>query len=429
MSKNSDQKQKKYIIEKSNPILEAKNTMSLQQMRLFSIYLAYINPLDESTKHVSIPLQTISRMLNVELNENAMHQIGRACMMMYIDLVDFDKEAKKRGAMKLRHMFQTFDVDRDKDGVWMVDIEADKDILPYLFQIKEMGYLKYSLWNVLLLSSKISIKLYEIMKAGYGLKNYTLPLQDLKNRLGVAEHKTYQTYKYFKQDVLNRCLKEINSKTDIKVSYEEIRGPGRGRPVNAVRFKVLKNPDFSDPLQKEIIVNDSDSGDRSELPKAPEQTAPDNPEQEQKQVPCDPAPDPEHKVELDYYLEVVPEKVKQSRAYHPEELQEKILTFYPGISISAQMQYLKVATSRYLARVHAGEKIRSHPKYYSKILQNVLEENLLNPPPSATKAEDQNQKKNMPGSRFHDFEQRDYDYDDLLRKIKEMPKKDENECE
>ena len=73
MSKNSDQKQKKYIIEKSNPILEAKNTMSLQQMRLFSIYLAYINPLDESTKHVSIPLQTISRMLKVELNENAMH--------------------------------------------------------------------------------------------------------------------------------------------------------------------------------------------------------------------------------------------------------------------------------------------------------------------------------------------------------------------
>ena len=432
MSKNSDQKQKKYIIEKSNPILEAKNTMSLQQMRLFSIYLAYINPLDESTKHVSIPLQTISRMLNVELNENAMHQIGRACMMMYIDLVDFDKEAKKRGAMKLRHMFQTFDVDRDKDGVWMVDIEADKDILPYLFQIKEMGYLKYSLWNVLLLSSKISIKLYEIMKAGYGLKNYTLPLQDLKNRLGIAEHKTYQTYKYFKQDVLNRCLKEINSKTDIKVSYEEIRGPGRGRPVNAVRFKVLKNPDFSDPLQKEIIVNDSDSGDgeRSELPKVPEQTAPDNPEQEQ--TPCN--PDPEYKAdkaELDYYLEVLPEKVKQSRAYHPEELQEKILAIYPGLSISAQMQYLKIATSRYLARLRANEKIRSHPKYYSKILQNVLEENLLNPPASAAdgEAENQNQKKNVPGSSFHDFEQREYDYDELLRKIKEMPRKNENECE
>lgn len=450
MSKNKDQKQKKkYIIEKSNPILEAKNTMSLQQMRLFDIYLACINPLDESTKHVSIPLQTISQMIGVELNENAMHKMGRDCMMMYIDLVDFDKEAKKRGAMKLRHMFQVFDVDR-KNGVWMVEIEADKDILPYLFDLKEMGYLKYSLWNVLRLKSKVAIKLYEVLKVGYGLKNYTLSLQDLKSRLGVADQKTYQKYKFFKQDVLNRCLEDINSKTDIKVTYEEIRGPGRGRPVNAVRFQVLKNPDFTDPLQS--IINDSDSGDGSEkLPKAPEQTVPDAPEQEQpepEQTSCNPDPAPEHKAEIDYYMEAVPEKVKKSKVFKPEELQEKILAVYPGISISAQMQYLRIATSRYLSRLHTGEKIRSHPKYYSKILQNILEENLLNPPAASITgeaAEDQNQKKSMPGSRFHDFDQRDVNYDDilqgpdpepegqkktyneLLEKIKNMPKK--NECE
>ena len=84
-----------------------------------------------------------------------------------------------------------------------------------------------------------------------------------------------------------------------------------------------------------------------------------------------------------------------------------------------------------MARLRANEKIRSHPKYYSKILQNVLEENLLNPPASAAdgEAENQNQKKNVPGSSFHDFEQREYDYDELLRKIKEMPRKNENECE
>lgn len=426
-------KKKNYIIEKSNPILEARNDMTLQQLRFFNIYLALINPLDENTKRVSLPLQTISNLLKVELNELAVRKMGKACMQLYIDLADFDKEAKKRGAMRLRHMFQKFDVDKDDDGVWMVTMQADEDILPYLFDIKTMGYLKYSLYNVLTLDGKVQIKLYEILKLGQGLKNYTLALDDLKARLGVSDMKSYIAYKKFKQAVLDRCIKEINEKTDIRVKFEEIRGPGRGRPVNAIRFYVLKNRDWIDPLNVDVEPLEPDLNSADSLfqvpEKAPEQTAPDNPEQEQKQVPCDPAPDPEHKVELDYYLEVLPEKVKQSRAYHPEELQEKILTFYPGISISAQMQYLKVATSRYLARVHAGEKIRSHPKYYSKILQNVLEENLLNPPPSATKAEDQNQKKNMPGSRFHDFEQRDYDYDELLRKIKEMPRKNENECE
>lgn len=419
-------KTKNYIIEKSNPILEARNDMTFQQLRFFNIYLAFINPLDENTKRVSLPLQKISNLLKVELNEQAVRRMGQACMQLYIDLADYDKEAKKRGAMRLRHMFQKFDVDKNESGVWMVTMQADEDILPYLFDIKAMGYLKYSLYNVLTLDGKVQIKLYEILKLGQGLKNYTLALDDLKERLGVSETKSYTAYKKFKQAVLDRCLKEINEKTDIKASYEEVRGPGRGRPVNAVRFRVLKNPDFSDPLQNIVNDSDSDSGDESEkLPKAPEQTAPDSPEQ------GNPAPEPEHKAELDYYLEVVPEKVKQSRAYHPEELQEKILSVYPGISISAQMQYLKIATSRYLARLRAGEKIRSHPKYYSKILQNILEENLLNPPASAAggEAENQNQKKNVPGSRFHDFEQREYDYDELLRKIKEMPRKNENECE
>ena len=426
MTKN---KKKNYIVEKSNPILEARNDMTLQQLRFFSIYLALINPLDENTKRVSLPLKTVSNLLKVELNELAVRKMGKACMQLYIDLADFDKEAKKRGAMRLRHMFQKFDVDKDDDGVWMVTMQADEDILPYLFDIKSMGYLKYSLYNVLTLEGKVQIKLYETLKLGQGLKNYTLALDDLKARIGVSDMKSYIAYKKFKQAVLDRCIKEINEKTDIRVKFEEIRGPGRGRPVHAIRFYVLKNRDWIDPLNVDVesLEPDLNSADSlSQVPeKAPEQNAPDpdNPEQ------ANPAPDPEHKAELDYYMEAVPEKVKQSRAYHPEELQEKILSVYPGISISAQMQYLRIATSRYLSRLHTGEKIRSHPKYYRKILQNVLEENLLNPPAaSATgEAENQNQKKNVPGSSFHDFEQREYDYDELLRKIKEMPRK--NECE
>lgn len=405
---------KNYIIEKSNPILEARNDMTLQQLRFFNIYLALINPLDENTKRVSLPLQTISNLLKVELNELAVRKMGKACMQLYIDLADFDKEAKKRGAMRLRHMFQKFDVDKDDDGVWMVTMQADEDILPYLFDIKTMGYLKYSLYNVLTLDGKVQIKLYEILKLGQGLKNYTLALDDLKARLGVSEMKSYIAYKKFKQAVLDRCIKEINEKTDIRVKFEEIRGPGRGRPVNAIRFYVLKNRDWIDPLNVESLEPDSDSADQHT--EVSEDSIPEK-VPEQKQTPSNSNP------ELEYYLEVVPEKVKKSKVYKPEELQEKILAIYPGLSISEQMQYLKIATSRYLARLHAGEKIRSHPKYYSKILQNVLEENLLNNP-SATGAENQNQKKNMPGSSFHDFEQRDYDYDELLRQINNMPQTD-----
>lgn len=389
-------KTKNYIIEKSNPILEARNDMTFQQLRFFNIYLAFINPLDENTKRVSLPLQKISNLLKVELNEQAVRKMGQACMQLYIDLADYDKEAKKRGAMRLRHMFQRFDVDKNESGVWMVTMQADEDILPYLFDIKAMGYLKYSLYNVLTLDGKVQIKLYEVLKLGQGLKNYTLALDDLKERLGVSETKSYTAYKKFKQAVLDRCLKEINEKTDIKASYEEIRGPGRGRPVNTIKFHVLKNPDWIDPLNVKCI----------ELPgQVPEQS----PEMYENLNP-----------ELQSYADAVPEKVRKSKKYDPAVFQKAILAAFPEDTISQQLMYLKIATTRYIPR---ESSIKNHyNNYYLKILQSVLEEKLKE---AENEKKQPEKKNNAPRNSFMDFEQRDYDYDALLRQINNMPQKDQ----
>ena len=56
----NDKKKKKsgeVKVYKSNPIIDMKNEMTLTQQRMFNLYLALINPLNEKTKHVRFPLK------------------------------------------------------------------------------------------------------------------------------------------------------------------------------------------------------------------------------------------------------------------------------------------------------------------------------------------------------------------------------------
>ena len=43
----------------------------------------------------------------------------------------------------------------------------------------------------------------------------------------------YPQYAYFKRDILKKCIQEINTKTDLKIEFEEIK---QGRSVQSIRF-------------------------------------------------------------------------------------------------------------------------------------------------------------------------------------------------
>lgn len=386
-SGSGQEKESLYWVEKSNPILETRNDMALHELRLFNIYLAHINPQDPSTRCVSLPLKKISRLLGKELNENAIKNVGKRCMRIYIDLVEFDKESKRRGEMKLRHMFRRFDVLRLGRGDWQVVIEADEEILPYLFEIKEMGYLKYQLWNILQLNSTVSMKLYELIKARSSFDVYQISLDNLKLRLGMTNNTTYRQYKFFKRDVLERCIPEINAKTDLIIRYEEVRGSGKGRPVQALRFYTRENPDrCCPPIQPQTLLPDlSNTPANPELPYAAE------------------------------YQRVLPKEVAGSTAYHPEQIHQVLQSYMPDLQISQEITLLKLATGRFsLAKQlkrSKKETIRSYPKFYIGILRNMLEEQVQ------TGTLTNHKKKDTSKNSFHNFHQRKYDFDKLLKEL------------
>lgn len=234
---------------KSNPLLDARNDMRLTQQRMFNIYLALINPADERSKTVRFPLEDFVRLTGIkEANGKKLSMVGYEAMGISLDLCDLEEAAtgKRRaaGKMKLRHLWESFTVDKDKNGRWYVQLEAHREVLPYMFGIKDLGYTPVSLVASLSLRSVITEKLYEQCLRFRKPGTFTISVEHLKERLGVSGQKAYTEYRRFKDRVLKRAVDELNKKTDIYVTVKENRARAHGSPVQSVTFVITDNPAF-----------------------------------------------------------------------------------------------------------------------------------------------------------------------------------------
>lgn len=234
---------------KSNPLLDTKNDMKLTQQRMFNIYLALINPADERSKTVKFPLDDFVRLTGIkEANGKKLRIVGYEAMGLTLDLCDLEEAAtgKRRasGEMKLRHLWESFTVDKDKSGRWYVELEAHREVLPYMFGIKDLGYTPISLAASLSLRSVIAEKLYEQCLRYRRSGTFTVSVEHLKERLGVSGQKAYAEYRRFKDRVLKRAVDELNKKADIYVAITENRSTAHGSPVQSITFTITDNPDF-----------------------------------------------------------------------------------------------------------------------------------------------------------------------------------------
>jgi len=106
--------------------------------------------------------------------------------------------------------------------------------------------------------SKYTLALYEfccdhfIRQKGFGITPW-LPLEELKELLGYSGD---MEFKFFKRNVLNRALKEINEKSDLKVTMKLRR---KNRTVSAIQFLIY--PDEKNQFLKKLF-----SPEQQELP-------------------------------------------------------------------------------------------------------------------------------------------------------------------
>ena len=239
------------IVQKRNVLNELhSNNMTIQELRLFSIYLSKINSRDLSTRNVRFMMSDFQNIMGFgRLN---IQQICDSTDKLMTKIVHIPIES---GGFVSFSLFRRCRVDRDEKNRWFVELSASEEALPLMFDFKD-NYFKYELWNALRLKSPNQVRMYEILKQYENLGRRELMVTDLRGMLGIAEaeYAGRTGWSDFRKNVLDSCQMALKTYTDICFTYE--RGlTGIGGKWISVIFYIKKNTEYQDPLSLEKFIN------------------------------------------------------------------------------------------------------------------------------------------------------------------------------
>lgn len=237
---------KKAIVQKRNVLNELRsNSMSLQELRFFSIYLSKINPRDVSSRVVRFPLDDFRRIMELGTDMNLTH-FRLTIRHILQQVVEVPNE--NGHGYKAFQLFKQAEITKDQNGEWYVEFDAHDKALPLMFEFKSK-YFKYELWNALRLKSPNQVRMYEILKQYEKLGRRELTVTELRELLGIGktEYADRTGWSNFKKKVLDSCQQALKDTTDICYTYERGKVGAGGKWLSIV-FHIMKNTEYIDQL-------------------------------------------------------------------------------------------------------------------------------------------------------------------------------------
>ena len=246
------------VVKKSNALIEASYKLTAQEQWIVLFLTSLIKSQDEDFKSYSISIKDFSELAGIrhkgeykEVEEITKKLIGRVFTIN-----------EPSGPLQVSWLSSA----KYLTGQGTVTLKFDPNLKPYLLQLKDR-FTRYNLTHVMQLKSSYSIRIYELLKQYQGLKERSILVDDLRDKLGLGPD-DYPRYANFKQKVLNVAQKEISEKTDISFDYEEIK---MGRSVGKIRFlirsqnKVQQTIPFTDAITVSEVNDKAPSVENLEM--------------------------------------------------------------------------------------------------------------------------------------------------------------------
>jgi len=217
----------KELIVKHNKLIEANYKLTLQEQKLILTLAREITKEDKDFKECSFTVEELSRTL--ELNKKGYYselkEITKSLISRVIQIEEHD------GSLQINWLSSA----KYYKNKGIVELSFDKKLKPYLLQLgKHFTKLEFS--KIVKLNSVYAIRIYELCKQYQKIKERTIELKELRIMLGIVKTE-YKLYGHFKDKVLKIAEREINEKTDINISFEEIK---TGRKVTSIKFNIEK---------------------------------------------------------------------------------------------------------------------------------------------------------------------------------------------
>ena len=239
------QKAESMLVQKSNPLQSLSETkMTLPEFKILDAYLSRIDSRKPEQRNVRFEKGELEKLLGID-------KINKSDLEKRIDnlfqTVTIRDPNKPKGFTKIG-LFARADCNQDENGQWQVNLACSAEAMEYVFNIENIGYLKYRLKNVVDLTSRYSYILYLYLENNRYRKSWKITLDELKALLRCSAER-YEQYKFFNSEILKKCHRELNEKTSLSYSYKPIRN---GRKVTHLEFDVDTFLSIDEPESKEI---------------------------------------------------------------------------------------------------------------------------------------------------------------------------------
>lgn len=122
------------------------------------------------------------------------------------------------------------------DGEGVVEIQLTSRVTAHLSCLFET-FTTYKVMNIGGLRSLHSIRIYELIAQFKSTGFRKILIEDLRKALGLTES-SYPKFNDFRRRVIEHSVKEINEKTDFKVTYSLEK---KGRKIHAINFFLSAN--------------------------------------------------------------------------------------------------------------------------------------------------------------------------------------------
>lgn len=223
-----------HLVTQKNELVEAHHVdpLSINEQKVVLTMISMIEPADDDLKTYTLSVKDFAEMVGLkgESTYTEIKKISKTLVSKVIEIPIGKKDwLVATWASSVRY--------RSSEGT--VELSFDSKLKPYLLQLKNQ-FTSYRLSNILNLKSTYSIRLYELMKKWQHLGRWECSVEDLRGILGAKHVKSYSIYGNFKNRVLSPALIELNAKTDVQISFNEIK---KGRSVERIEFIIRHAPE------------------------------------------------------------------------------------------------------------------------------------------------------------------------------------------
>ena len=216
---------KKEIVIKSNELNSKTVFNSPNKSKIFALIICILQD-NQNQEYYSIRINELIRKLQLGKKNDV--AIKKICDEMLTVTVDLSHNG-------IYNKYTVFSNINTKKGGY-VSFEINSRIKPFIIN-QTQKFTKYLLKNIILLKSNYSIRLYELLKQYNSTNWLTIDVDELRNILN-ATQKSYKEFMIFNRNIIKKSVNEINEKTDIFVSIENIK---EGKVVKQLRFSIKNN--------------------------------------------------------------------------------------------------------------------------------------------------------------------------------------------